>query len=85
MFTKSFLFLSSMIAVLITQAWVTLSGSQVVVETTDVTKATDAVGAYLGSWFELIKFLPVIAVLAGWSLILSYFMWILPWWRKKNG
>jgi len=56
----------------------TSSGGQIVVETADITLANDASTKTLGSMFEIIKFLPTMALIAGGMFVLGKVMGILP-------
>lgn len=56
----------------------TASGGVIVVETSDTTIANDASTKNLQSMFEIIKFLPTMALISGGMYVLSAVMNILP-------
>lgn len=56
----------------------TMSGSRVIVETADVDLAMQAAGDYSATTFESLKFLGVIALIAGATYILDKIFSILP-------
>lgn len=55
----------------VTTALLTVTSTGVSVETADVTNVQTANGYFLSSSFEILKFIPTIAVLAAWMWVLN--------------
>jgi len=59
-------------------AWITNSGWVMVVETADITSVNTANSNFLSSAFEILKFIPTIAMVAGWFYVLNKIFSLIP-------
>lgn len=59
-------------------AWITNSGWVMVVESGDITAVNTANSNFLSSAFEILKFIPTIAMVAGWFYVLNKIFSLIP-------
>lgn len=59
------------VTAMVTTAMITFTSTGITVETADVTNVSNSNGYFLTSSFEILKFLPTLAVLAGGLYVLN--------------
>lgn len=55
-----------------------ISGWVIVPEPGDITSATERAGKALQSWFWVLDFLWVLALIVGWGFVLKFILWLIP-------
>lgn len=56
--------------------WITASGAEITIESSDVNNTNSAAVAWITNNFQLTKFLPTLAIIFSWFLILNFIMGI---------
>lgn len=59
-------------------AGLVVTASWVTVEASDISTLTDANSAYLSTVFQVVQFLPYLAVMAGWFFLINKIFSIIP-------